>query len=67
MEEQPKNDYITIGDAAKFLGVTAETLRNWDKAGKLVAYRHPINQYRLYSKATLVKLIQRIENDHKSD
>lgn len=67
MKEQTKNDYITIGEAAKFLGVTAETLRNWDKAGKLVAYRHPINQYRLYSKAQLVKLMQRIENDHKSD
>jgi len=30
------------------LGVTPLTLRNWDKKGKLIAYRHPINNYRVY-------------------
>ena len=40
--------YLTIKQAAKFLHVTTTTLRNWDKSGKLRAYRHPINRYRLY-------------------
>jgi len=30
------------------LGVTPLTLRNWDKRGKLKAYRQPINNYRVY-------------------
>jgi DNA (cytosine-5)-methyltransferase 1 len=40
--------YYTIKQAAKLLGVTPLTLRNWDKKGKLKAYRHPINNYRVY-------------------
>jgi len=40
--------YYTIKQAAKILGVTPLTLRNWDKRGKLRAYRHPINNYRIY-------------------
>lgn len=40
--------YITVKKAAKLLHVTPLTLRNWDKSGKLRAYRHPLNKYRLY-------------------
>jgi DNA (cytosine-5)-methyltransferase 1 len=40
--------YYTIKQAAKILGVTPLTLRNWDKRGKLKAYRQPINNYRVY-------------------
>ncbi len=40
--------YITIKKAAKLLHVTPLTLRNWDKRGKLRAYRHPANNYRVY-------------------
>ena len=38
--------YYTIKQAAKILGVAPLTLRNWDKKGKLKAYRHPANNYR---------------------
>lgn len=48
--------YLTIKEAAEFVGVTPLTLRNWDKKGKLVAYRHPVNNYRLYRVADLEKL-----------
>ena len=48
--------YLTIKDAADFVGVTPLTLRNWDKKGKLAAYRHPVNNYRLYRVADLEKL-----------
>ncbi len=40
--------YLTIKKTARLLHVTPLTLRNWDKNGKLRAYRHPINKYRLY-------------------
>jgi predicted site-specific integrase-resolvase len=28
-------DYLTVKDAAAYLGVSPSTLRNWDRAGKL--------------------------------
>lgn len=34
--------------AAEVLGVSAATLRNWDKKGKLVARRNTHNKYRYY-------------------
>ena len=43
------SDYVTLAEAASFLGVSKATLRNWDRAGKLKALRHPVNDYRLYS------------------
>jgi PAS domain S-box-containing protein len=41
-------DCLTIGEAAEFLGVSAGTLRNWDRSGKLKSRRHPQNGYRIY-------------------
>lgn len=54
-------DYLTVGDAAATLGVSRSTLRNWDKAGKLKPYRHPINGYRLYSRHELKALLQEVQ------
>ena len=55
------SDYLTVGEAAETLGVSRATLRNWDKAGKLKPYRHPVNGYRLYDRnelETLLKVVQ---------
>jgi excisionase family DNA binding protein len=52
---------MTIKEAAEFLKVTAQTLRNWDKNGNLKAHRHPINNYRLYKESDLKKLLKKIE------
>jgi PAS domain S-box-containing protein len=41
-------EYRTVSEAAKYLGVTPATLRNWDRAGKLKPRRHPQNGYRIY-------------------
>ena len=45
--------YLTIKAAARLLGVSASTLRNWDRQGKLRAQRHPVNGYRLYNMSLL--------------
>ena len=45
--------YVTVKEAAKILGISSITLRRWDKAGKLKAYRNPINNYRLYKRSDL--------------
>jgi MerR family transcriptional regulator, copper efflux regulator len=52
-------DYLTIRQAAERLGVSVETLRNWDRAGKLKAFRHPLNRYRLYRREDLEALLRR--------
>lgn len=54
-------DYLKIKDASAFLGVSINTLRNWERAGKLATYRHPINGYRLYKKTDLEALLAAIE------
>lgn len=43
------SNFVTLKDASKILNVSSETLRNWDKQGKLKATRHPVNKYRLYN------------------
>lgn len=53
--------YLTIKEAAKFLGVTPLTLRNWDKKGKFSAGRHPISNYRIYKVEEIEALAKKIE------
>lgn len=53
-------NYLTVGEAAITLGVSRSTLRNWDKAGKLKPYRHPVNGYRLYSRRELDALLKEV-------
>lgn len=45
--------FLQIAEAARLLGVSASTLRNWDRSGKLKARRHPLNGYRVYSRTDL--------------
>jgi PAS domain S-box-containing protein/excisionase family DNA binding protein len=42
------SEYLTIGQAAEYLGVSVWTLRNWDRDGRLKSGRHPKNGYRIY-------------------
>ncbi|HAC22377.1 MAG TPA: methyltransferase [Porphyromonadaceae bacterium] len=53
----------TIGEAAKKLGVSQETLRRWDNNGKFKSLRHPMNNYRVYSDAQIQNLVQEIQLD----
>jgi molybdopterin-binding protein len=46
---------LTLGEAAKLLGVSADTLRRWDRAGKLRTERDERNR-RLVSTAELRRL-----------
>lgn len=51
-------EYLTVRGAAEFLGVTIMTLHRWDAAGKLTPRRHPINNYRLYKRSELARLLK---------
>jgi DNA repair protein RadD len=46
-------DYVTIQDAAEYLGTSVQTLRRWDASGRLKPVRHPANGYRYYRRADL--------------
>jgi excisionase family DNA binding protein len=59
-------DYLTTSDAAQFLGVSPGTVRNWERAGRLRAHRHPINDYRLFDPRDLRDLLRRIEKPTKT-
>jgi DNA (cytosine-5)-methyltransferase 1 len=54
-------EYLRIKAAAAYLGVCRETLRNWEASGKIAVHRHPMNNYRLYKKSDLDKLVRQIE------
>ncbi len=53
--------YLSLKEVAKTLGVTSLTLRNWDKKGFLVAYRNPLNNYRVYRYADVADFIAEME------
>ncbi len=57
--------YLKIKEVAELFGVTPLTLRNWDKAGKLKAYRHPINNYRVYKPEEIELFLRKIESGKK--
>lgn len=49
-------DYLTVQQAAKYVGVSAQTLRRWDSEGKVKSVRHPGNDYRYYKRSDLEPL-----------
>lgn len=58
----PKLDeYLQITEAAAFLGVCRNTLRNWGRTGKIPEYRHSVNNYRLYKRDDLESLLDTTE------
>lgn len=46
---------LTLGEAAKAIGVSVDTLRRWDRAGKLHTHRDDRNR-RVVSKAEVTRL-----------
>ena len=51
------NDYLSVGQAATYLGVSKATHRRWDRSGKLTAHRHPVTKFRLYLKEDLDEIL----------
>lgn len=53
--------YLSISQAAEILNVSPETLRRWDNSGKFKSSRHPINNYRVYSKEQVINLVSDLQ------
>jgi MerR family transcriptional regulator, copper efflux regulator len=60
-EVEKLSDYLRISEAAEYLGVSPNTLRNWVNAGKIAAIRHPVNDYRLFKREDLDALLKQVE------
>ncbi len=45
---QDRPDLVTVAEAGRLLGVSADTIRRYDAAGKLNSIRTPGNQRRFY-------------------
>jgi len=57
-----QNDLLSIQEAAEMLGVHPETLRRWDRSGKLKAIKIGERGDRRFSKTDILKLL----NEYKS-
>lgn len=51
-------EYYSLGEASEILGKSKETLRRWDRDGKLIAVREPISNYRVYKKEQLNSFLE---------
>ena len=57
--------FLTVREVAKLTGVTPLTVRNWDAKGKLVAYRNPVNNYRMYKIEDVEIILRQIDQSRQ--
>lgn len=45
---QPKStqEYLTVGEAAKRIGISCDTLKRWESAGRIASFRTPTGHRR---------------------
>lgn len=51
------SQYYTINQVTKILGVSAQTLRNWDKKGTLAPHHKSASGYRYYAKEDIDRML----------
>lgn len=42
------NEWLTTKELADRLGVHVDTIRRWERRGRITCVRHPVNNYRLF-------------------
>ncbi len=55
------DEFLTVREAAEYLGVSANTIRNWGREAKIPEHRHPINSYRLYKHKDLECILRDLQ------
>jgi DNA-methyltransferase (dcm) len=59
------NEYLSLSEAAELLGKNKETLRRWDREGKLMAVREPMSNYRVYRRSEVESLFADFLNNER--
>jgi len=60
-------EYLSLAETAEAVGKSKETLRRWDREGKLVAVREPVSNYRVYRKNDVQLLLGELLQDIDTD
>lgn len=60
-------EYLSLSEAAELIGKSKETLRRWDREGKLSAVREPISNYRVYKREQVETLFADFLNHEIED
>jgi excisionase family DNA binding protein len=55
------DEYVKIAEAARFLGVSQNTLRAWATTGKIPVRVNPANKYRLFWQDDLEEFLDRVQ------
>ncbi len=53
--------FVSVKEAAEILDVAPNTIRAWGANGKITEYRHPANNYRLYKRRELEKVMKQAQ------
>jgi len=61
------NEYLTISETSELIGKSKETLRRWDREGKLSAVREPMSNYRVYRRDQVELLFGNFINTKSKD
>jgi len=57
-----QNNLIPIGDAAKILGVSIDTLRRWDSAGRIHSTRSGLRGHRYFLRSDIEQYLQDVDS-----
>lgn len=55
-----REGFVGVKEAAQILDVAPNTIRAWGADGKITEYRHPVNNYRMYKKKELERVLKRL-------
>ena len=61
------SDFVPIGQASKILGVSIQTLRNWEKTGRLLPDFVSAGRTRRYSRRRLLSIGGLTNSETKED
>lgn len=59
--------YLSLSEAAELIGKSKETLRRWDREGKLSAVREPMSNYRVYEREQVESLFSDFISSKEED
>ena len=60
MKTTKLTEYLKTAEAADYLGVSQNTLREWAAMGSIPVQRNPVNGFRLFKRLELESFLKRI-------